>query len=597
MSVILNDLPQLQPSSEYVSGPVSVSPKSYQHIFQLSPASPSFNGQSHTIAYSHVHVESVTCRIPTIVVQCFDKIFENSSVEGIFRINGSVKRIGIVYNHLLNNEDFDSITEYYNCHDVCGVLKKFLKVYLPLINDIFSPNHLFFDKFKVFYDEYVNHDRNSMNSFKTALTTLDNQSLIDLINNFTKYILVKNSSFKNNLLLYFLFNINKLCQSESTTKMTSLNYSIIFQPYLFNSSNLSYLPFLQDFLHVLIDNFDLLLETYQSNYLQIENDDLNSINSVESINISPITNNSQYDSILEKNTALNGKRNSVTSKFSNFLENYYTPTNRKRFSINFSQDKKEEKSNDIHENHLNLNKNYTHSRTSIVSSRDNSIIENPLTAHSSIVKSSELLLMSRKSSYAKSKENLALKNSRLEVENPLTTHSSLVKSSELLLMSRNSSIAKSRENLVLKSSKLDADNSINSSIKRSDDSLMDMNSKFNVSTPATTKTNLEIDQPIAIKSKKSKRKSFLGLFKNSNNNSSNSISSKKLNSVNSTATTTTSNSPYPNMKSHKSKSPYSNLNNSIDDILITKKHDSLLHPEQKSLLNRNFSLRIKPKKF
>lgn len=559
MSVVLSEVPQSHPTEHH--DPVSVSPKSYNNIFPLSP---SFNGQSHNLAYSQIDIESNSCQIPTIIVQCFDKIFENTSVEGIFRINGSVKRIGHIYNHLLNNEGFDTITEYYNCHDVCGVLKKFLKIYLPQISEIFSPNYLFFDKFKTFYDEYMNIDSTSMSSYKTALTSQDSQPLTELLNSFTKFIILKNSSFKNNLFIYFLFNINKLCKYQSTTKMTSLNYSIIFQPYLFNSSNLSYLPFLQEFLHLLIDNFDLLLESYELNHLQTDNDDYSSVNSIESINISPITDNSHMDSIFDKNAAAIAKRNSVTSKFSNFLENYYTPTNKKRFSLSFHLEKKEDRLHD-HDSHFRVHD-------------DDHFKENQFKVHNIHDHDSRASSISSGGHY---------------LPEQLTKQSSIVKSSEFLFMTRNSSVDKSKENLAFKNSKHDVDNSIDSSIKKSRESLFDSNPKVNSSTPATTQTNLDIEYPSSVNAKKSKRKSFISLFKSSANNSSLSIGSKKLNN---TPTATSATNATTSTK-NKHKSPYSNLNNSLDDILMTKKHDTLLHPEQKSLLNRNFSLRIKAKKF
>lgn len=550
MSVVLSELPQSQPTDHH--DPVSVS---YNNIFPLSP---SFNGQSHNLAYSQIDIGTNSCQVPTIVIQCFDKIFENTSVEGIFRINGSVKRIGHIYNHLMNNEGFDTITEYYNCHDVCGALKKFLKIYLPQISEIFSPNYLFFDKFKTFYDEYMNIDSTSMSSYKTALTSQDSQPLSELVNNFTKFIILKNSSFKNNLFIYFLFNISKLCKYQSTTKMTSLNYSIIFQPYLFNSSNLSHLPFLQEFLHLLIDNFDLLLESYELNHLQTDNDDYSSVNSIESINISPITDNSQTDSIFEKNAAAIAKRNSVTSKFSNFLENYYTPTNKKRFSLSFHLEKKEDKLSD-HDGHFRVHDDEHHFK------------ENQFKVHDIHDHDSRGSSISSGGHY---------------LPDQLTKQTSIVKSSEFLFMTRNSSGDKSKENLAFKNSKSDVDHSIDSSFKKSRESLFDSDTKVNSSTPATTQTNLEIEYPSAVNAKKSKRKSFISLFKSSANNSSLSIGSKKLN-----------NTPTNTSTKNKHRSPYSNLNNSLDDILMTKKNDTLLHPEQKSLLNRNFSLRIKAKKF
>ncbi|ODV67321.1 hypothetical protein HYPBUDRAFT_11899 [Hyphopichia burtonii NRRL Y-1933] len=219
------------------------------HIFKFNA------GSMEEIEYIDIIIAAVRIKIPRIIHECFQHILEHgSTIEGIFRINGSIKRINQLYNHLILHKKIEDFAEIYSIHDVCGVLKKYMKNYLSSINEIFTSKQI--EQIKKMSE--VVEDSQSVQSFKTAKEEETNET----IDKFLNYINNYNLRYKNDFLIYSIYQLNKLQSIE--TKMTNYNYSIIFQPYLFPTCNLNNLIFCQEYLFYLMNNFNYLIKNYSN---------------------------------------------------------------------------------------------------------------------------------------------------------------------------------------------------------------------------------------------------------------------------------------------------------------------------------------------
>ena len=73
--------------------------------------------------FTNVSVDGLSVRVPKCLVQCFEYLQSNGIVEGIFRVNGSVKRIS---QYFANPNVENWIAANPNPHDISGVIKKYL---------------------------------------------------------------------------------------------------------------------------------------------------------------------------------------------------------------------------------------------------------------------------------------------------------------------------------------------------------------------------------------------------------------------------------------------------------------------------------------
>lgn len=292
--------------------------------------------------FTTTSVNGLSVKVPKCLVQCFDYLQSNGMVEGIFRVNGSVKRISQYFsNHNVENW----IAANPSPHDVSGVIKKYLNYYL-YETSVFDGATT--KEIKNHYIEYMNqilvidhNDDVSINSFKTAKTSYDCSPLNEFVEKVVQSMISERSQDKNQLFIYVVYNLSLIMEHSTKTKMSSINLAIIFQPYFFDNSdinNIQALPLLQEILQTLIENSHALIDEYS-----IEVANLHDNNSLMSID-SPITNHgNSTDTYIETDTSPVTKR-SISNRFSTLLDSYYNPIGNttvgkpKRFSLSISVD-------------------------------------------------------------------------------------------------------------------------------------------------------------------------------------------------------------------------------------------------------------------
>ncbi|CUM48673.1 uncharacterized protein AC631_00311 [Debaryomyces fabryi] len=292
--------------------------------------------------FTTTSVDGLSVKVPKCLVQCFDYLQSNGMVEGIFRVNGSVKRISQYFsNHNVENW----IAANPSPHDISGVIKKYLNYYL-YETSVFDGETT--KEIKSHYNEYLNqilvidhNDDASINSFKTAKTSYDCNPLNEFVEKVVQSMISERSQDKNQLFIYIVYNLSLIMEHSVKTKMSSINLAIIFQPYFFDNSdinNIQALPFLQEILQTLIENSHVLINEYS-----IEVANLHDNNSLMSID-SPITHHgNSTDTYIETESSPVRKR-SISNRFSTLLDSYYSPIGNtatgkpKRFSLSISVD-------------------------------------------------------------------------------------------------------------------------------------------------------------------------------------------------------------------------------------------------------------------
>lgn len=292
--------------------------------------------------FTNISVDGLSVRVPKCLVQCFEYLQSNGMVEGVFRVNGSVKRIS---QYFANPNIENWIAANPSPHDISGVIKKYLNYYLygASVFDGATTKEI-----KNHYVEYMNQilvidykDDVSINSFKTAKTSYDCSTLNEFLEKFVQSMISDRSQDKNQLFIYIIYNLSLIMDHSIKTKMSSMNLAIIFQPYFFDNSdinNIQALPLLQEILQTLIENASALINEYS-----IEVANLHDNNSLMSID-SPITHQgNSTDAYIETDISPIRKR-SISNRFSTLLDSYYSPignTNSgkpKRFSLSISVD-------------------------------------------------------------------------------------------------------------------------------------------------------------------------------------------------------------------------------------------------------------------
>lgn len=118
-----------------------------------------------------VEVDGVTVDVPTLLHDCFNYILSEALVEGVFRVSGSARRMKLISADYSLYIDWLQAEKKPSAHDVAGVIKKFLREYLDSSDGLFSSSCL-----SQLHRLYVSHSRSnsdmSMDSFKSASTSL-----------------------------------------------------------------------------------------------------------------------------------------------------------------------------------------------------------------------------------------------------------------------------------------------------------------------------------------------------------------------------------------------------------------------------------------
>lgn len=313
---------------------------------------------------STVDIDNIHVNVPSILDDCFKYILNEGLVEGIFRISGSVRRIrAVADDYSQYREWLFNLTKKPLPHDVCGVIKKYLTQYLMAMNNLFSQSLL--AQIRRLHNTHRRTSSDaSMDSFKSAVTSLNTSTPVSVLDadadhlSFSNFLLdeteslldrlahllvTRNLSSKNLFFIYLVWRLKQLSEHKAVTKMSAENASIIFQPYIFDTTNLVDLKFFQNLLCFLVENFDLFLEKFTcyrsllDGYEELEVDNL-SITSYESNQVSPTTVYSSSSDSHKKQNEVDAKRkSSISQRFSSFMDSYNAPANRsKRFSMNFS---------------------------------------------------------------------------------------------------------------------------------------------------------------------------------------------------------------------------------------------------------------------
>lgn len=309
-----------------------------------------------------VNISGIVANVPSILSDCFTHIFSHALVEGIFRVSGSARRMKLItadysqYSEWLENDEKKP-----NSHDIAGVIKKYLRRYLDLIDGLFS-NSCLSQLQKLYLAQLRTKLDASSDSFKSANTSLasahslpsvsedetavpqvadlaDSDAFLDSV---AHLLITKNLLSKNELFLYLLQQLKELLRYEDQTKMSVANTLIIFQPYIFDTLNLLELQTFQDLLSLLVVNFDSFVQKYTC-YKTIlgglEELDLDnvSVTSSEEMATSPLTVYSSHNGSPSKATGNSElRRKLISNRLSAFWDTYNLPANRsKRFSMNF----------------------------------------------------------------------------------------------------------------------------------------------------------------------------------------------------------------------------------------------------------------------
>lgn len=187
--------------------------------------------------------------IPKPLHTCFSYLLENGDIEGIFRLNGSVKRVNHFTKEFLENPDLDlnklkagSDELVFTVHDIATVFKRLLSHYLKRSNSVIVDN-----------SDQLSEIQLVCQKFTGSPVTLVRKtcSILNISNNNT------------NILLYLTFNLNKMSKLEKTTHMNISNLAIIFQPHFFNSELISDIEDLKKFRNAIeayIEYCDILIE-------------------------------------------------------------------------------------------------------------------------------------------------------------------------------------------------------------------------------------------------------------------------------------------------------------------------------------------------
>lgn len=171
-----------------------------------------------------VEIHHHSFKLPLVLADLYSFIRADIT-EGIFRINGSLKKVN-QYHSSLNK--YNKWLNDANIYDICSLLKKTL-----------ITNYKFIDPTKLDFNQLGSNDSFNWDYFNKFL----NNNLNPL-------------SF--NIFLYTLHFLNELLSFNDITKMTLLNYSIIFQPIFFPCESLIGLPNFINLLNFLLQNKDLI---------------------------------------------------------------------------------------------------------------------------------------------------------------------------------------------------------------------------------------------------------------------------------------------------------------------------------------------------
>lgn len=294
-----------------------------------------------------VDIHGVSAGVPVSLTACFDYIFNEGIVEGIFRVSGSVRKIKQVKGDYSNlNTWLQSRESKPLPRDVSGILKRYTRDYFHAIGGLFVPSVL--ASLLTLYTGYAlklpplkvrctsfGSELPSVAETEPAPTSISEPSA--LLNSISELLASKNPSHKNALFIYYLHMLSILASYEETTKMTSANFSILFQQHIFETSNLSALSSYQDLLLFLIDNADDLAVKYACFHEiygiveESENElDSESAESAESPSSSPLT--ECFSHTLSATDSR--RRSSISNRLSSLWESYNMPArSSKRFSL------------------------------------------------------------------------------------------------------------------------------------------------------------------------------------------------------------------------------------------------------------------------
>ncbi|RKP33082.1 Rho GTPase activation protein [Metschnikowia bicuspidata] len=306
-----------------------------------------------TLEMTVVHLEAMSLTVPTFLVDCFAFVSSLGETEGIFRVSGSARRIKDMSADFTAYRDWLYAEKPPQVHDVCGVIKTFLRDYLTSINGMFTP------AFKLSLSQlYTLHQCKdstaSTDSCPSAFSMLSEVSTLPSISELhetpsvcepteldlaqfilsaVRLLITKNSAKRNELFLYLLHVFNGLLKLQDVTKMTPENFSIIIQPYLFSSSSLFELLTPQEMLTIFITNLNWLLEDYAKNYKilgGLDDADLE-IDSMSAASLYSPSKTASTDFSFFQQSPTNklggepARRFSISQKFISFWETYNLP--------------------------------------------------------------------------------------------------------------------------------------------------------------------------------------------------------------------------------------------------------------------------------
>lgn len=191
--------------------------------------------------------DNLVVNVPKPIYTCFNYLVENSSsAHGIFRVNGSVKRVNSLILQLKRNPstDLSKINSGFTIYDVATVLKKLLSYYLKDTNCVFVNNSGQLSKIQ-------------------QVCKQEGITSIELVRKTFPLLDIPTQEF--HILLYLTSCLNEISKYVEVTEMPVSNLAIVFQPHFFNSESIVEISDLKTFKNA-IEGYILHTEVLQELY-------------------------------------------------------------------------------------------------------------------------------------------------------------------------------------------------------------------------------------------------------------------------------------------------------------------------------------------
>ncbi|TID15042.1 hypothetical protein CANINC_004713 [Pichia inconspicua] len=239
----------------------------------LSPKQTKYLDNELKLSHCSVSIENIVLIIPTIIQKCCNYILSNPHVEGLFRMNGSIKQIKIIELELSKNlESYDFTSDpSTSVHDVAVVLKRWISklddgLLTPMVIDTLTMNQRrLFDE--ELFSDLDDNDEKTDEAFSELTSNNNNENISNTPNllladfNALESITKTDSLVENNDLgdvnidNSIVDMTNSIDLINSPLKTDSINTPERHRPYLYDYNS----PYSSSLIKLPIENLHLVL--------------------------------------------------------------------------------------------------------------------------------------------------------------------------------------------------------------------------------------------------------------------------------------------------------------------------------------------------